>query len=257
MNSPLLASFLAHYQWLPTLITIAGIIAVFVITGFLRSLVPAFREADALNAGTYKEKMQQSHYAANMKWNSRWAPLYMFVIFFLIMPFSVTLQAQPWWQVPLDVVVILFVYDFFYYLTHRFLFHDSPFLGGPLKWMHAVHHRQHNPCRKDAGYIHPLEVAIGLGLFIATIFVLSLVMGRFHVVTVVIAWYAFSEINVHNHTLWKADYAPFQYLSYASRMHHNHHARFTGGNYATITLLFDWLFGTLDDGNGYGKHRKQ
>jgi sterol desaturase/sphingolipid hydroxylase (fatty acid hydroxylase superfamily) len=32
-------------------------------------------------------------------------------------------------------------------------------------------------------------------------------------------------------------------------MHHNHHARFTGGNYATITLLYDWMFGTLDGGD--------
>jgi sterol desaturase/sphingolipid hydroxylase (fatty acid hydroxylase superfamily) len=32
-------------------------------------------------------------------------------------------------------------------------------------------------------------------------------------------------------------------------MHHNHHARFTGGNYATITLLYDWMFGTLDHGD--------
>ena len=27
-------------------------------------------------------------------------------------------------------------------------------------------------------------------------------------------------------------------------------ARFTGGNYATITLLYDWMFGTLDYGTG-------
>ena len=34
-------------------------------------------------------------------------------------------------------------------------------------------------------------------------------------------------------------------------MHHNHHARFTGGNFATITLLYDWLFGTIDYGKGW------
>jgi len=31
-------------------------------------------------------------------------------------------------------------------------------------------------------------------------------------------------------------------------MHHYHHAKFTGGNFATITLLYDWMFGTLDHG---------
>jgi sterol desaturase/sphingolipid hydroxylase (fatty acid hydroxylase superfamily) len=59
-----------------------------------------------------------------------------------------------------DIAVILMFYDFFYYLVHRFLFHDEGFLGGPLMWVHAVHHRQHNPCRGDSSFIHPLEVAL-------------------------------------------------------------------------------------------------
>jgi hypothetical protein len=29
------------------------------------------------------------------------------------------------------------------------------------------------------------------------------------------------------------------------------HARFTGGNFATVSLLYDWMFGTLDTGKGY------
>ena len=39
-------------------------------------------------------------------------------------------------------------------------------------------------------------------------------------------------------------------------MHHNHHARFTGGYFATISLLYDWMFGTLDNGDGYRALRK-
>jgi sterol desaturase/sphingolipid hydroxylase (fatty acid hydroxylase superfamily) len=73
-------------------------------------------------------------------------------------------------------------------------------------------------------------------------------MGNFHVATVVITWIAFSQINLHNHDLWEADRFPFRYLKTMSVMHHNHHASFTGGNFATISLLYDWLFGTLDFG---------
>jgi sterol desaturase/sphingolipid hydroxylase (fatty acid hydroxylase superfamily) len=91
-------------------------------------------------------------------------------------------------------------------------------------------------------------VAIGLGLYVGTILLLSLVMGRFHVATVVITWVAFSQINNHNHDLWEERRFPFGYLNTMSVMHHNHHARFTGGNFATISLLYDWLFGTLDFG---------
>jgi sterol desaturase/sphingolipid hydroxylase (fatty acid hydroxylase superfamily) len=39
-------------------------------------------------------------------------------------------------------------------------------------------------------------------------------------------------------------------------MHHNHHAKFTSGNFATISLLYDWMFGTVDNGEGYGTKSK-
>jgi sterol desaturase/sphingolipid hydroxylase (fatty acid hydroxylase superfamily) len=253
MMSPVLASLFEHYQWLLAIYAGVGIVLVNLALTQLTRLAPTFKAAQDLNAKTFRAKMERPNYAANQKWNRQWALLYMATVFGLILPFCLTLEAQPWWQMLIDVVVILMVYDFFYYLMHRYLFHDNGFLGGPLKWMHAIHHRQHDPCRMDSSYIHPLEVALGLGLYTATIFFLSWPMGRFHVATIVITWVAFSRINVHNHALWSADRFPFKYLNYASKMHHNHHARFTGGNYATITLLFDWMFGTLDEGNGWGK----
>ena len=109
---------------------------------------------------------------------------------------------------------------------------DGGFLGGPLMGVHAVHHLQHNPCRQGASYIHPIEEAMGLGLYAASIFMLSHVMRPFHVATIIVTWVAFSQINLHNH------------------------ARFTGGNFATITLFSDWMFGPLDRGSGYGRNAK-
>ena len=97
---------------------------------------------------------------------------------------------------------------------------------------------------------------MGLGLYAGSIFVLSLIMGEFHVATIVITWLAFSEINNHNHDLWEEERFPYKYLSYMSKMHHHHHAKFTGGNFATISLLYDWLFGTYDLGNGYKKAKQ-
>lgn len=251
MNSPMLTSILEHYHLLWSVYTGLGIVVMTQAFKGVGWLVPTVRAAQQLNARTFRKKMEKPTYAANQAWNRKWAIPFLVVIFAGIIPFCVTLTPQPWWKVPLDCFVILMVYDFFYYLTHRFLFHDSAFLGGPLKWMHAVHHRQHNPCRMDSSYIHPLEVALGLGLYVCTIFVLSRFMGPFHVVSIVVTWFAFTEINLHNHDLWEVDRFPFRYLNYASVMHHNHHARFTGGNFATISLLYDWMFGTLDKGEGY------
>lgn len=256
MDVPLLASLLESYHWKLSLYAAVGIAGVTFAAKYLLLLVPAFREASQMNKQAFQKKMVKPNYAANQKWNHKWGPVFIVTIFGLILPFCLSPAPTLSWRIFTDIVVILLFYDFFYYLVHRFLFHDSNFLGGPLMWVHAVHHRQHNPCRMDSSYIHPLEVALGLGLYAASIFVLSRLMGGFHVATIVITWVAFSQINLHNHDLWNADRFPFKYLSYMSKMHHNHHARFTGGNFATITLLYDWLFGTLDNGHGYGRTGK-
>lgn len=256
MDTSFVASLLEHYQWRLSLYAGVGIFTLTFIGKQLLLLVPTIREAHQLNKDALKKKMERPAYAANQKWNRKWGFIFLAVIFGLILPFCLTLEAKPWWRMLLDIVVILLFYDFFYYLVHRFLFHDGGFMGGPLRWVHAVHHQQHNPCRMDSSYIHPLEVAMGLGLYVASIFVLSQFMGEFHVATIIITWVAFSQINLHNHDLWEADRFPFKYLSYMSKMHHHHHAKFTGGNYATISLLYDWMFGTLDHGGGYKKKAK-
>ncbi len=252
MDSAFLARLLENYHWQYSLIAFVGIIGIDYLLKWIAVLVvPTFRDASAVNTAAYREKMEKPAYAANQAWNRRWAPVNLLVIFGLILPFCLTMEPQPWWQVLLDMVVILMFYDFFYYLVHRFLFHDAGFLGGPLIWVHAVHHRQQHPCRMDSSYIHPIEVMLGLGLYAASIFVLSQLMGSFHVVTIIVTWIAFSEINLHNHDLWKSDKFPFKYLNTMAFMHHNHHAKFTGGNFATISLLYDWMFGTLDYGDEY------
>jgi sterol desaturase/sphingolipid hydroxylase (fatty acid hydroxylase superfamily) len=251
MDNAFWASLSAGYQWQLSLITGIGIIAVIMAGKLVARMVPTLRAAADLNRDTYAKKMENPRYAANQAWNRKWGVTFTAIIFGAILPFCLTAEPQPWWRVIVDCVVILMVYDFFYYLMHRFLFHDSSFLGGPLMGVHAYHHRQHNPCRNDSSYIHPLEVALGLGLYVVCIFGLSFVMGNFSVVTVVVTWVAFSQINLHNHDLWTVDRFPFRTLNTMSVMHHNHHARFTGGNFATITLLYDWMFGTLDRGEGY------
>lgn len=253
MSSAFWEGLAASYQWQLSLITLAAVMGIPWVLRKLARLVPVVREAATVNADTYAKKMENPRYAANQAWNRKWGMIFLVIIYGLIMPFCLTIEPQPWWRVLVDCFVILMVYDFFYYLVHRFLFHDGGWFknGGPLMWVHAVHHRQHNPCRMDSSYIHPIEVAMGLGLYVACIFGLSFVMGNFHVVTIIVTWIAFSEINLHNHDLWKVDRFPFKYLNTMSVMHHNHHARFTGGNFATISLLYDWMFGTLDYGEGY------
>jgi sterol desaturase/sphingolipid hydroxylase (fatty acid hydroxylase superfamily) len=250
MTLPTLADLWANYQIKLSLITLVSVFAIPFLWRYLFNLIPAFAKADKLNQDTFRQKMEKPAYAANQKWNRKWSGLFILIIFAGVMPFCLTTAMPVWWKLLLDCFVILMVYDFFYYLTHRYVFHQSEWFMGPLTWMHAVHHRQHNPCRWDSSYIHPLEVFIGLGLYVAVIAALTPVLGKYPVPTIVFTWLAFQYINLHNHDLWEEDRFPFKYWNYAAKMHHHHHARFTGGNYATITLLYDWMFGTLDYGEG-------
>src|SRR3546814_3520346 len=50
--------------------------------------------------------------------------------------------------------------------------------------------------------------------------VLAALMGQFHVVTIVITWIAFNQINLHNHDLWETDRFPFRYLNYVRSDEH-------------------------------------
>lgn len=240
-----------HYNWQLSLEAGLGIVAL-TLAGRVLRLIPAVGSSRELNETAFLKKMKRPSYAENQRWSRRSGTLVTFVIFVAIVPFVLTDAKHSALTVAGHLLAILLVYDFFYYLMHRFLFHDSKALGGPLLWVHAVHHRQHNPCRMDSSYIHPIEVAMGLGLFAATVLGLSFLLGSFSLVTFVIAWVGFLQINLHNHALWETDKFPFKLLKYMSKMHHNHHAQFTAGNFGTISMLYDWMFGTLD----YGKRGK-
>src|SRR5690625_2838242 len=245
-----------HYHWQLSLYAALGIMAVTFVGKRLLLLVPEFRDIQRLNKEAAERQQGKSYWPPVRRRSHLWGGLTQLAIFVFILPFCLTLDAQPWWKYPLDIFVILMVYDFFYHLTHRFLFHNSGNFKGPLLWVHAIHHQQKNPCRADSSYLHPLEAAMGLLLYAGCILGLSLIMGPFHLVTIIITWVAFSEINLHNHDLQEIDRFPFRYLKYASDMHHIHHARFTAGNFATISLFYDCLFGTLDKGEGYEKEAK-
>lgn len=253
MDTSIIDTLWNEYEALLALYMFIGVFALTKLAGFILSKVSGFKEIGEMNREAAAEKAKKEHWTKNQKWNRKWGMFFTAIIYICIIPFCITDESPAqWWDYFLDIFVILMVYDFFYYLAHRFLFHD----GGPLVWVHAVHHQQKNPCREDSSYIHPIEVALGLGLYVGTVALLRVFMGEFHIVTLVLTWIAFSEINLHNHDLQKIDRFPFKYLKYMSDMHHVHHARFIGGNFATISLFYDWLFGSYDTGEGWGKHKQ-
>ncbi len=252
MNATLSSILSERYEWQLALYAVAAILIILTAGRYFLYLIPPLQQMKQLNKATAKERMTRGFYRRIQNRSALWGLLFQFAYAVLVLPFIMTDEVRPWWRTLLDIFVILMVYDFFYYLTHRFLFHASP-LGAPLMWMHAVHHQQKSPCRLDSNYLHPLETCIGLALYCGTVTALAWLMGSFQVVTIVATYVLFLEVNEHNHDLMENNRFPFKYLHRAAYLHHVHHARFTGGNFGTISSFYDWLFGSYDTGRGWGK----
>lgn len=164
--------------------------------------------------------------------------------YLLVLPFIVTLQAQPAWKILLDVILILMIYDFFYYLMHRFLFHGQ----GYFRRVHAVHHQARSRVSSiDSHLLHPWEIFLGIALFYVVTVSMALVSGEpFHFATIVITSVVYTQLNQINHCRIDLDSAPWRTLNWIAMKHDAHHLDMHKGNFATITLLYDWLFGTIE-----------
>jgi sterol desaturase/sphingolipid hydroxylase (fatty acid hydroxylase superfamily) len=138
----------------------------------------------------------------------------------------------------LEGVGILITYDFAYYLVHRYLFHQWELL----KRVHAVHHTVRYPTAYDSLYMHPLENAIGLVLLMLCTFL----VGPVSVYSFAGVFVVYSSLNILNHAGLDLPFFPFRTLTALARKHDKHHVSMRSGNYASITPLFDLLFGTAE-----------
>lgn len=142
------------------------------------------------------------------------------------------------WRMGLDVVLVLGLYDFLYYLTHRYPFHEWPVL----KAVHAVHHTAKYPRALDSLYLHPIEMTIGVTLLM----VCTAIVGPVHEHAFIGVFAVWSFLNILIHGGLSLPFFPFRAISYMARKHDRHHVSMKGGNYASITPVFDWLFGTAE-----------
>lgn len=237
-----LPGLLAHYHWQEALLTLLAIIALTKVGKFIVFKVPALAAMRNVNLEEDNAKIAQAKYPPVIKASQRVGLAVNIGFFVLILPWVVTLEAQPVWTMLLHGVAILMIYDFFYYLCHRFWFHGK----GKMRQIHAVHHQARSPTHIDGFYVHPLETFIGLSLFLGLVGILGALLGTLHVATVAVTYVVYVQLNTINHTRVTLPYFPFRTLSWITAKHHVHHENMHKGNYASITLLYDRLFGTLD-----------
>jgi sterol desaturase/sphingolipid hydroxylase (fatty acid hydroxylase superfamily) len=230
------------YDWIATLVFIGSLFAMTKIGTYLAFRIPALERMRQLNREADQIKMSRQRFREAVKVNNRSGLITNLVFYVAILPFCLNLEARPLWRYAIDIVAVLLVFDFFYYLTHRFLFH-----GTLLRKVHALHHQARTPTHVDALYVHPLETCIGLSLFLGSIPLVALLTGGpLNAVSMAVATLIFTQLNVINHTYVNLPYFPFKTLSYITGVHAAHHVDMDQGNYATLTMGYDWLFGTYE-----------
>ena len=242
MDATWFNTILQHYNWQGSILALACIVVLTKTARFLVFKVGPLQQMREINREQDKLKWKMDKYPPIVRASQK-VGLWTNVVFFtLMLPFFVTLEPVPVWRVFLNIFIILMFYDFFYYLSHRFWFHGN----GPMRKVHAVHHQARSPTHLDAHYVHPLETFVGLALYVGSIAVLAPLLGPYDVATVVLTFVIFTQINIINHTKVELDYFPFKTLTWITRKHHVHHENMHKGNYASITLIYDRIFGTLD-----------
>ncbi|MFT4519668.1 MAG: sterol desaturase/sphingolipid hydroxylase (fatty acid hydroxylase superfamily) [Halioglobus sp.] len=242
MDNEWLNTVWANYNIVGAMAALACIVAISKVGKWLTFKVPALANMRTLNQNEDKEKWKKEKYPPVIRATQKVGMYWNGTFFFLLLPFCITFEAQPIWKIFLDMFIILMFYDFFYYLAHRFWFHGN----GAMRKVHAIHHQARNPTYLDAHYVHPLETFVGLGGFLLSVVFLSTVLGQFQIATVVITFVLYFQLNQINHTFVDLPYFPFKTLSFITAKHHVHHENMHKGNYATITPLYDKIFGTFD-----------
>ncbi|MBP9036031.1 MAG: sterol desaturase family protein [Pseudomonadales bacterium] len=246
----MISSVFEHYNWQAALVVVFLPSAIIQAGKYLAFKVPDIKRMRDINIAEDNKRLAQEKYPAMIR-RGKMAGLSSLLSFFVfILPFCATFEYVSVGKVLFEIFVILMAYDLVYYLTHRFLLHasfDSRFaVLRHLRRVHAVHHQARDPSWVDATYVHPLEIAIGVWLFLGTLVGYALVAGPAHVASLVVCFIAFHVINQVNHTYFKLPYFPYRTISWVVAKHHVHHENMQKGNYATITLFYDRIFGTLD-----------
>jgi sterol desaturase/sphingolipid hydroxylase (fatty acid hydroxylase superfamily) len=231
------------YDWMAALVFLGTLFLLTAVGRFLAFKVPALQRMRELNIEADQRKMSRKSFRLAVKVNNRAGLITNLVFFVAILPFSVNLESRPLWRHAIDIVAVLMTFDFFYYLTHRFLFH-----GKPLRKIHALHHQVRQPTHIDALFVHPLETSIGLGLFLGSIPLIAVLAGGpLSAFSTAVAMLVFTQANIINHAYVNLPHFPFKTLDSITSIHAAHHVDMNRGNFATLTMLYDWLFGTLEE----------
>ena len=235
--------FAEHYNWAASLVWLVAAVLLTKAGVWLAFRNEHLQRMRDWNRKEDKPKMANPKWRPIAKANQRIGGATHLFLILVAAPLTLTLSALPWWRYLVDIVVLLLVYDFIYYLSHRFWFHGN---WMPMRKAHALHHQARSPSWSDAHYVHPAETFIGLAIFVISLFLTQAIMGDIHALVAAAGYVIWTQINTINHTKFNLDFFPFKTIDYLTTKHHIHHIDMHHGNYSSITPLYDWMFGTLE-----------
>jgi len=231
------------FDWMAALVLVGLMIGLTAVGRFIAFKIPALVQMRALNREADKTKMSRKRFREAVKASNRIGLITNLIFAVTILPFCVSLEPRPLWRHVVDIVSVLMIYDFLYYLTHRFAFH-----GRILRKVHALHHQVRTPTYVDALYVHPLETFIGLALYLGMMPLFAALTGApLSAYSMAVATLIFTQGNTINHTFVNLPYFPFRALDYITGVHAAHHVDMNHGNFATLTMLYDRMFGTYEE----------
>lgn len=146
--------------------------------------------------------------------------------------FRQAVASQPWWLQAVEVVVLS---DLIVYWAHR-LQHRVDFL-----WrFHKVHHSAEHLDWLAAHREHPLDSLYTIGLINLPAFIMGFPLETLAFLVVFRGIWA-----IYIHSNIRFPIGPIRMLIGAPELHHWHHDKNRdAGNYANISPLMDWIFGT-------------
>ncbi len=230
------------YNWQAAIVYV--LVATILVRGgkFLAFKSPELQRMKEWNREEDKAKRANPKYLPIMRANAKVGSAVSLFILLILAPYFFTVESMPVWRYFVDIAIILLIYDFIYYLTHRFVFHH----GGPLQKVHGLHHQARDISLIDASYVHPLETFIGLSIYVVSAIATSILMGEVHAAAAAIAFVIWSQVNTIVHTKFNLASFPYKTIDNLTSKHAVHHINMNRGNYSSVTLLFDWMFGTLE-----------
>jgi sterol desaturase/sphingolipid hydroxylase (fatty acid hydroxylase superfamily) len=187
----------------------------------------------------WPRKVEPREHSTNRLINAAVSTLQIFTMAFVFNDWLFTQRSTGVVESLIDAACILALYDFGYYLVHRFVFHQWR-VG---RKIHALHHRILSPYVQDSIFIHPAETVAGLCLF----FGCAMLVGPVSIYSFGFSFFIYSAWNLFIHSAFHLPFFPFRTMSSLVTHHDLHHRSMKAGYYASLTPIYDHLFGTATE----------